>query len=180
MTWIARWKWSGRRLLVLGALALAMVVTSMAAADRTVPAAEAAGAVDSGRDQYIQAVEPICRKNTRQNGRILKGVRREVRKGRYSPATRKFRLATRAFTQTLKRVTAIPRPAADRVQLGRWIREMRDQRTYLARVTKALQRRDGFKAQRLSLHLISNAHRANLIVADYGFRHCILRPEAFM
>ena len=135
---------------------------------------------EATRADFIRTAEPICARDTRRNVRILKGVRKQVREGKLAPAGRRFTRATRAFTQTLRAVLDIPRPAEDRQLLNRWIKYLIKQRSYLAQISKALGNGDGYQAQRLSLLLIRNANQANQSVRGYGFRHCLIRPNKFL
>ena len=177
---------------IAAAIALVLAAT-LALALSAAPAgagAQASGATasqDSGtregeatRADFIRTAEPICARDTRRNVRILKGVRKQVREGKLAPAGRRFTRATRAFTQTLRAVLGIPRPAEDRQLLNRWIKYLIKQRSYLAQISKALGNDDGFQAQRLSLLLIRNANQANQSVRGYGFRHCLIRPNKFL
>src|SRR5665811_1132635 len=171
---------------LLAALAL-FAVAAPAGAGAQQPAAGATASQNPGAENgeptragFIRAAEPICARDTRRNMRILKGVRQQVRKGKLAPAAKRFTRATRAFTQTLRAVMAIPRPAEDRQLLNGWIRDLMKQRSYLAQISKALGKGDGFQAQRLSLLLIRNANQANQAVRGYGFKHCQIKPNKFL
>lgn len=55
-------------------------------------------AVETSRDEYVEAVEPICRANTEANEKILAGVRSKVRSGTLNAAARQFASAARALS----------------------------------------------------------------------------------
>src|SRR4051794_30700376 len=82
------------------------------------PAASAAEEVS--RDSYREAVEPICRADTKANERIFAGIRGMVKHEELEGACARFRRAGIALEKTLRHLKAVPRPAADDARLSRW------------------------------------------------------------
>lgn len=157
---------------LVGALALTLSIAPGPAAGEL--------SADTTREEFIRSAEPVCARDTRRNARILEGVKEQVRKGNLRPASRRFALATRAFTQTLRTVLGMPRPVEDRRILNRWFGYLLKQRSFLAQISRALAKGQGYESQRLSLFLIRNASHANQAVRGYGFNHCLIRPNRFL
>ena len=73
------------------------------------------------REGYVAAVEPICKANTEASGKILKGVKGEVRAGKLKPAAAKFARAATALKKTWRQLSAVPKPTADTAKLSKWL-----------------------------------------------------------
>lgn len=152
-------------------LALATAVALLV----TVPVAQA-----DERDDYVAAVEPICKANTKANGRILKGVKGQVRKGRLRPAGRRFIRASAALGRTIKQIARVPRPEADAARLTKWIRYLIKQRRFLRLIGKALKAHNKFRAQKLAVKLNRNNNQANNTIIAFNFRHCRIDSSRFI
>lgn len=152
--------------------ALALAATLAAAAFLVAPASAEAPT----RDEYVQLAEPICKRNTNANQRLLKGVRGKIRRNRLRPASRQFARAARAFLAAVRQISRLPRPVEDRATLARWIKLLRTQVIYLRGIAKALRAGNRFKSQRISVLLLRNANQANNTVLRFGFRWCKVRP----
>jgi hypothetical protein len=146
-------------------LALALTATAFAA--------------EVSRDEYKEAVEPICQSNTKANERILAGVRQEVKAGKLKPAAAKFAKAAGELKRTLKELEAVPRPAADEARLTKWFALVSEEAELFATAGKKLKAGDKAGAERLVAKLNSNANKANLEVIAFGFRYCRLEPAKF-
>jgi hypothetical protein len=131
------------------------------------------------REGYKAAVEPICKKNSKANENILRGVRKKVRQGKLKQAGRQFVRAARALKKTLRQLRAAPRPAADEARLGEWLKRIGKQKALLQRIGKALIGKKRRLAERLSTRLISGARLTNAIVVGFGFRYCRFEPSKY-
>lgn len=139
----------------------------------------AAHAAELGRDDYVARVEPICKRNTEANRRIFAGAKQEVERGKLRLASRHFARAERALRKTIRQLGAVPRPAADRARLERWLGYLETEGAYLGRIGKALAQGKKGKAQTLSVRLNRNSNLANNSVLPLGFRYCRLDPSRF-
>lgn len=138
-----------------------------------------AQATETTRSEYVAAVEPICRANTKANERILSGVRSEVKQGKLKLAARRFTRAADALEKTLKELKAVPQPAADQARLAKWLRYVKIEAELLQRIAKKLKAGDKVGAQALVVRLTHNANLANNTVLAFDFRYCRFNPSKF-
>ncbi|HEU4705951.1 MAG TPA: hypothetical protein VFS64_02050 [Solirubrobacterales bacterium] len=131
------------------------------------------------RATYKEAVEPICRANTEANERILAGVRGEVKRGRLGPAAKRFERAATALRGTLGELRKIPRPAADRARLSRWLGFVADEVELLRRTAGYLAARQKGAAEGMVVRLKSVASRANNAVFAFEFEYCRFDPARY-
>jgi len=150
----------------LAALALAALVAGAAAAEIT-------------RTEYKAQVEPICKANSKENARILKGVRKMVRQGKLKAAGAKFLKASAALKRTFRQLKAVPQPTADEARLGRWLGYVKIEADLFLKAGKALKAEKRGKAQRFVNQLTSNANKANATVLVFSFRYCRFNPAKF-
>jgi hypothetical protein len=141
--------------------------------------AAGAFAAKVSRDEYKEAVEPICRSNTQANERILAGVRKEVKQGKLKPAAAKFTEASIALQKTLREIEAVPRPAADEARLAKWFFYVKIEAELFATAGKKLKSGDKPGAEHIVTKLSQNANKANLEVLSFGFRYCRFEPAEF-
>jgi len=150
---------------VLGTMALLVVVSSAQA--------------ETTRDQYVVQAEAICKQNLKQNSKILKGVRAQIKKGKTKKASVKFKKAGKAFGAALNRVQALEEPVADGATLSTWMVKLRPLVGGLMRISKALKKNKINSAQRLAVKLQNKGQQANNVVVGYGFSACLIRPGRF-
>jgi hypothetical protein len=137
-------------------------------------------AAGTTRDEYVAAVEPICKRNTEANERIFAGVRREVLHGQLASAATKFARGTKALRRTLGELKAVPRPAADRARLKDWFAAIEVEVGLFARTARYLREGEAEPAIRMSAKLSSAANEANNVVFEFEFRYCRAEPSRFM
>jgi hypothetical protein len=152
----------------LAAIAAATLVAGVAGADE-----------GPTRAEYIAQVEPICKQNTEANKRILKGARGKVKQGRLPAAGGQFIHASQAFGQTVQRIVAVPRPAADDARLLKWFRFLRIVRTNLRKVGVALKKENRVLANHEAIRAERSANAANNVSAIFSFKYCKLTPSRF-
>ena len=73
------------------------------------------------RDEYKTQVEPICKKNSEANDKILKTVRKEVKENKLKTAGAKFLKASSALKTTYNELKAVEQPAEDAAKLTKWL-----------------------------------------------------------
>lgn len=135
-------------------------------------AAVAAAAEAPTREEYVSRLEQVCKPDALTTQRAMKGARADVRKERFAAAAGKFAKATTIFGGTIKRIAAVPRPSADAARLSKWFGYLKQQESYLQKVTTALRASQGIKAQRLTARFIHNGNLANNVVLAFGFDYC--------
>jgi hypothetical protein len=156
------------------ARALALVGAALLLATASLALAE-----DPTRESYTAAVEPICKKNTMANERILKGARKRVQQGKLKPASKQFLRASRALKKTYRQLKAVPQPPADAATLAKWLRYVKIEADLFAKTGKALKSGNKFQAQKMVLKLTDNANKANNTVFNFDFRYCRFEPAKF-
>ena len=163
---------SGKHLAAWG-LALAMAVGIWASCS----------ALASGegvtREQYKEAVEPICKSNSEANENILKGVRKKVREEKLDAAGAQFIRASTALNKTLKKLKVVAGPPADEQRLEQWLEGVEDESKLLREVGKALQADNRGRADRLSAQLYAGARSTNALVIPFEFRYCVFEPSKY-
>jgi hypothetical protein len=147
------------------------IVTAMFAVG-LVFAAAATAAEAPTREEYVTQLEGICKPGAEATQRAMKGARADVRAERLGVAAGKFAQATSIFGSTLKRISAVPRPAADGAKLTKWFGYLKNQHSYLERITAKLRAGQGISAQRLITRFIHNGNLANNVVLAFEFNYC--------
>ncbi|HET7590853.1 MAG TPA: hypothetical protein VFK14_11815 [Solirubrobacterales bacterium] len=132
--------------------------------------AAAAGAPT--REEYVGRLERVCKPGALATQRAMKGARADVRRERFPAAAGKFAKASSIFGGTIGRIAAVPRPSADAARLAKWFGYLKQQESYLQRITVALRKSQGIKAQRLTARFIHNGNLANNVVLAFGFDYC--------
>jgi hypothetical protein len=155
-------------------LGLALAVALLVA----VPVALAAE--EPTRDEYVETVEPICKKNSEANSRILKGVKDQVKKDELVPAGQRFIRASTALGKTVTQIAAVPQPSEDAAKLTKWIGYLRKEKTYLQQIGGALKGKDKYHAQKLAVELNKNNNKANNTVISFGFDECRIDSSRFI
>jgi len=132
------------------------------------------------REEYVQRLEPICKANTKNNSRILKGVKAEVKMGKLAPAGRRFIRASGALGKSIGQMQKVPRPAADDAKLTKWLGYLKNEQRYLLLIGKSLKSGNKFKAQKPAVKLKRNNNQANNTVISFGFKECRIDSSRFV
>lgn len=140
----------------------------------------AALAAEVTRAEYIETVEPVCKKAVEQNANIFRGVSTEIQQGKLKKASRRFTKAAAAFEPKLQILEETPQPDADEQRLGEWISALDYEVTLLKQVGSALRAEKKGRAEHLSKLLHKNANHANNLVLGFGFAYCTLDPGRFV
>lgn len=132
------------------------------------------------REQYVERVEPICKKNSDANSRILKGVKGQVQRGDLIPAGKRFIRASTALGKSVTQIAAVPRPPEDTVKLSKWIGYLKKEKVYLQKIGKYLKAEDKYRAQKQAVELNRNNNKANNTVISFGFHECRIDSSKFL
>ncbi|TMK58547.1 MAG: hypothetical protein E6G51_02000 [Actinobacteria bacterium] len=135
-------------------------------------AASAPAAEAPTRDEYVEALEKVCKPDALATQRAMKGARADVQAERLKVAAKKFAKATAIFGGTVKEISAAPRPEADEAKLSKWFTYLNRQASYLGQITAQLRQEHAIKAQRLTARFIHNGNLANNVVLAFGFDWC--------
>ncbi len=151
--------------------AIVLVAVSVAAA------ASAEG--EPTRTEYVARLEQICKPGSDATERAVHGVRADVRAERLAVAAGKFARAERIFKNTVRSISVVPRPAADRATLSRWFTALGREEVYLGQMVKVLRADDVAGFERVSARFIHEGNRANNAVVSFGFNYCSFKPTRF-
>ncbi|MFL5872255.1 MAG: hypothetical protein ACJ75T_02110 [Solirubrobacterales bacterium] len=141
--------------------------------------AVAGAAEEITRDEYVAQLEKICKPGSDATERAVRGVRSDVRHERLAVAGRKFAKAKRIFAGTVRSISAVPRPAADRSTLKRWFAALGQEQLYLGQMVDTLRADDVAGFQRVSARFIHEGNKANNAVVSFGFEYCSFKPTRF-
>lgn len=155
-------------------LALCLVAVALAA-----PLAAANAAEAPTRPEYVASLERICKPRSDATQRAVRGFRADVRRERLARAATKFSRAKRIFAATVRAISTVPRPPADRRTLARWFARLRREILYLGRTAAALRASNVARFQRVSARFIREGNRANNVVVSFGFTYCSFKPSRF-
>jgi hypothetical protein len=154
-------------------LALAIAVALLV----TAPVALAA---TPAQIEYAEQVEPICKRNSEANSRILKGVKAQVQHDQLKPAGTRFVRASSALGKAVVQIDAVPKPTEYMTKLTKWVGYLRQEKSYLQRIGAALKAEDKVKAQKLAVKLNRNNNQANSTVISFPFKECRIDSSRFI
>jgi hypothetical protein len=138
-----------------------------------------ASAAETSRGEYVDVVEPICKRATLANRGILRGVETMIRKGKLQRAADRFIRAATALESVIGKLAPVPRPASDAERLSEWLRHARKGAALLRRIGNLLKEDRRAQAERLAPRLLREARRANATVVGFDFNYCRLNPARF-
>lgn len=144
-----------------------------------VPAAAIAGE-EPTREEYAAEVEPICKRDTEANEKILKGVRAQVTHGKLKQAAARFAKASSALRGAVRELRAVTRPTEDRATLGNWLGYLGEEAKLLGETGTKLRHGDKRGALVLSSALVKTANKANAEVLEFPFHYCRSSPSKFV
>jgi hypothetical protein len=159
-----------------GSLVAAIVVALLLAVG---VAAVAGAAEEISREEYVARLEQICKPGSDATERAVRGVRSDVRRERLAVAGRKFAKAKRIFAGTVRSISVVPRPAADRSTLKRWFSALGQEQLYLGQMVKTLRADDVAGFQRVSARFIHEGNKANNAVVSFGCEYGSFKPTRF-
>jgi len=139
-----------------------------------------AAAAELTRPDYVSQLETICKPDAEATQRAVAGTRADVRRERFRRAAAKVTEAKRIFTGTVRSISAVARPAADRAILARWYAALGRESTALARTAAALRVEDLARFQRVWADFIHEGNKANNVVVSFGFNYCAFKASRFI
>jgi hypothetical protein len=164
---------------IQGRLSKTLAALAAAALAAALLAVGAFAAVEQTRESYVAQVEPICKKNTKSNEKILAGVRQQIKKGQLKVAAGKFTQASAAFGKAVNEIAAVPQPPADTAKLSKWLGFLKEEKVLLGKIGKALKAGKKSQAQTLSVKLTHNGNLANNSVLGFEFNYCLIDSSRF-
>lgn len=135
-------------------------------------AVSSAAAEAPTRQEYVERLEEICKPDALATEKVMKGVRSEIKSERFTLAAKRFAKGTSIFGGTVKQMSGVPRPEADKPRLAKWFVYLNRQEDYLRQITAQLRLDHAIKAQRLTARFIHNGNLANNVVLAFGFDYC--------
>lgn len=138
-----------------------------------------ASAAEIDRHEYMTLAEPICKTNVLANKRIFRGVKGKVKAGKLKSASTHFFRAATAFERTIDQLEKVPRPTADEARLAKWFGLLRDEKSIIEKIGRALAKEDRHKAGSYSVDLNRNSSMANNSVLGFGFDYCRIDAGRF-
>ncbi len=154
------------------ALALAALLTLVA-----LPGTSGAA---SNRDQYVEAVEPICERATLANEGTLDGVEAMFRRGETQRPARRLQRAAAALATAAKQLATVPRPPADVARLAEWLAYAQSGGALLRDMAGAVSRERRSALQAMAERLLREVKRANATVVGFEFDYCRISPARFV
>lgn len=130
--------------------------------------------------EYAEGVEPICKRNSEANSRILKGVKGQVQRGDLKAAGRRFVRASTALGKAVAQIDQVPKPVEYEAKLTKWVGYLKQEKTYLQQIGGALKAEDKIKAQKLAVKLNRNNNQANNTVISFPFKECRIDSSRFL
>jgi hypothetical protein len=127
------------------------------------------------REEYVGQVDPICKANTDANKPLLKKARKSAQQKKYKPAAADVMKAAKNFGTSLKKIEAVPQPAADAAQLQKWFGFLGIVKANLEKVSKALGEENKIKAQHEEIRVERSSNAANNVSFVFGFKYCHLK-----
>lgn len=156
-----------------------ITIGAVVLAAASIGAAVASAEGEPTRAEYVARLEQICKPGSDATERAVRGVRADVRAERLAVAAGKFARAERIFKHTVRSISVVPRPPADRATLSRWFTALGREQVYLRQMVKVLRADDVAGFERVSARFIHEGNRANNAVVSFGFNYCSFKPTRF-
>jgi hypothetical protein len=160
----------------MGRLALAVLANALLAVALAAPMSPGA---EVTRPEYVAELEKICKSRSEVTRSAVRGTRADVRSERFRQAAAKVAKANRIFSGTVRAISGVPRPAADRATLARWFEALEREAVALGRTAASLRDEDVARFQRVWARFIHEGNKANNVVVSFGFEYCTFKPSRF-
>ena len=157
-------------------IGIAMVAIALLAAAAVAAAEEAPG---PDRAEYVAKLEGLCRPRALATKRAVQGMRADLRAERLAVAAAKFARATQLFEATVREISPVPRPAADRSTLTRWFGYLAQEEANLRRVVAVLRADQPVAFQHASARFVRSGESADNVVLAFGFDYCYFKLSRF-
>jgi hypothetical protein len=130
-------------------------------------------------EEYVAAVEPICKRDREAAEQILKGARDNINQGRLGVAGGQLIRASKRFGTTIGQLVAVPRPVAQEEKLQKWFKFLRIVKTHLAKTGKLYKAGKKLEATHESIKTERSGNAANNVSFSLGFRDCRMSRSRF-
>lgn len=152
---------------------IGVAVVAMALLLGGIAAAEEAPA--PSRAEYVAKLEGNCKPRALATKRAVRGMRADLRAERLAIAASKFSRASRLFAATVREISPLPRPPADRATLARWFGYLAQEESNLRKIVAVLRANDPVAFQHASARFVKSGERANEVVLAFGFNYCYFK-----
>jgi len=130
-------------------------------------------------EEYVAAVEPICKRDREAAEQILKGARDNINEGRLRVAGGQLIRASKRLGATIGQLVAVPRPVAQEEKLQKWFKFLRIVKTRLAKTGKLYNEGKKLAATHESIQAERSGNAANNVSFSLGFRDCRMSRSRF-
>ena len=124
-------------------------------------------------------LEGICKPRALATKRAVQGMRADLRAERLAIAAAKFSQASRFFAATVREISPLPRPLADRAILASWFRYLAQEESNLQRIVAVLRADRPVAFQHASARFVTSGERADNVVLAFGFNYCYFKLSRF-
>jgi hypothetical protein len=139
----------------------------------------AAAGAEPTRPEYVSRLEAICKPRSEATTRAVRGTRSDIQHERLKLAASKFAKAERIFAGTVKAISKVPRPVADRAALSRWFTALGKETRYLRGSAIALRAENLPRFERVNGQFFRYGAKTNNIVISFGFNYCAFKPSRY-
>lgn len=130
-------------------------------------------------EEYVAAVEPICKRDREAAEQILKGARGNIDGGRLGVAGGQLIRASKRLGATIGQLVTVPRPPAQEEKLQKWFKFLRIVKTHLGKTGKLYKEGKELEATHESIKAERSGNAANNVSFSLGFRDCRMRRSRF-
>ncbi len=130
-------------------------------------------------EEYVAAVEPICKRDREAAEKILKGARDNINQDRLRVAGNQLIRASKRFGVTIGQLVEVPRPTAQEEKLQKWFKFLRIVKTRLAKTGKLYKEGKELEATHESIKAERSGNAANNVSFSLGFRECRMSRSRF-
>jgi hypothetical protein len=130
-------------------------------------------------EEYVAAVEPICKRDREAAEQILKGARDNINQERLRVAGGQLIRASKRLGATIGQLVAVPRPVAKEEKLQKWFKFLRIVKTRLGKTGKLYREGKKLEATHESIRAEKSGNAANNVSFSFGFRECRMTRSRF-
>jgi len=128
--------------------------------------------VEVSREEYVQRVDAICRKQKTSNERLQREAEKLIRHGDAQAASKPTLRLARSFARAVAQIVKVPRPAADQARLKKWLGYQKVERSLLFQIGRALKKGQTRLVSRLQTRAAHVERLANRLVFSFEFKYC--------
>ena len=131
------------------------------------------------RAEYVARLEALCKPRALATERAVRGMRADLRAERLAIAAAKFSRAENLFAATVREISPLPRPMADRPTLNRWFGFLAQEQANLRRIVTVLRADQPVAFQHASARFVKSGENADNVVLAFGFDYCYFKLSRF-